>query len=423
MRGITRPLPPGPPIDPIRVCGERGVFFANQRLTLAGTGRAAVLPLPGGLADRASCTALDAWLRAVACDDPLGVPGSGPVAFGALPFELATPGELVVPAVVYGRDADGLEWVTVLGEDELVEPTREWLLSEATSPTRIEPAAHLEITESLPADYRAAVSRATRAIAEGLLKKVVLARRLRVEASRELVASAMLARLIDDEPSSTAFLIGRADDAFVGASPELLVSRRGAGVVSHPLAGTAPLDDEASDRLLGSAKNLEEHELVLADITRVLDPLCSELVVPGEPSLVALHTMAHLGTRIEGQLMAEDGRVPSGLELVAALHPTPAVGGVPRAEALALIAELEPGPRGRWAGPVGWVDARGDGDWMLGLRSAILSGSTATLWAGAGIVAASDADAELEETAVKLVPVLEGLAPGSSALLGAVSLR
>jgi menaquinone-specific isochorismate synthase len=423
MKAITRPLPAGPPIDPIRVCGERGVFFANHRLTLAGAGRAAVLALPGGLAEQAGRERADAWLRSVACDDPLGRPGAGPVAFGALPFELDMASALVVPAVTYGRDADGLEWVTVVGEDPLPAPTREWLLSEATAPSRIEPPAQLEITESLPADYRAAVVRATRAIAEGLLKKVVLARRLRIEASRELVASATLARLIEDEPSSTAFLVGHGESAFVGASPELLVSRRGAGVISHPLAGTAPLDHEASDRLLGSAKNLEEHELVVADIARVLDPLCSELVVPGAPSLVALHTMAHLGTRIEGQLMAEDGRVPSALELVAALHPTPAVGGVPRDEALALIAELEPGPRGPWAGPVGWVDARGDGDWMLGLRSATLSGSVATLWAGAGIVAASDADAELEETAVKLVPVLEGLAPGSSALLGAGSLR
>jgi isochorismate synthase EntC len=133
--------------------------------------------------------------------------------------------------------------------------------------------------------------------------------------------------------------------------------------------------------------------------------------------------MAHLGTRIEGRLLTEQGAVPSALELAVALHPTPAVGGVPRADALALIAALEPGPRGPWAGPVGWVDARGDGDWVVGLRSATLAGTTATIWAGAGIVAASDPESELAETTVKLTPVLEGLCPGASALLESYALK
>ncbi len=422
MRALTRVLGPGAPIDPIRVCGENGVFFGNDQLVLAGTGRAAVLQLPGGLADRAACDAAEAWLAGLPSDDPIGLPGTGPVAFGALPFELDAPGALVVPSVLYGRSG-GLEWVTVVGEGPLAEPSREWLRSEALAPARLEPASGLEIVESLPLDYPAAVARATAAIATGALRKVVLARRIVVRAERELVASALLGRLFDDEPSSTAFLIGRDGDVFVGASPELVVARRAAAVVSRPLAGTAPLDEGAGERLLGSAKNLEEHALVVADIAGVLDPLCSELIVPSEPSLVALHTIAHLGTRIEGRLMAEGGRTPSALQLVAALHPTPAVGGVPRAQALALIGELEPGPRGPWAGVVGWLDGRGDGDWMLGLRSAILHGDRATLWAGAGIVAASDPAEELAETTVKLVPVLEGLAPGSSALLGAGSLR
>ncbi len=421
MRARTGVLEPGPLIDPIRVCGEHGVFFANDRLTLAGAGRAAVLPLANGLAERAGRTAAETWLREMPCDDPLGVPGSGPVAFGALPFELHAPTELVVPSVLYAR-SEGVEWVTVVGEGALPEPSREWLCSEVLAPRRIEPPVRLEITESLPADYRGAVASATSAIAAGSLRKVVLARRLRVRSSNELVASAMAGRLLDDEASSTAFLIGGAAGAFVGASPELVVARRAERVVSRPLAGTAPLDDEAGDRLLGSAKNMEEHRLVVSDIAGVLDPLCSELVVPAEPSLVALRTIAHLGTRIEGLLMAEGGRTPSALELVAALHPTPAVGGVPRDRALELIAELEPGPRGHWAGVVGWLDGRGDGDWMLGLRSATLSGARATLWAGAGIVAGSDPDQELAETTVKLVPALEGMAPGSSALLGAGSL-
>jgi isochorismate synthase len=241
------------------------------------------------------------------------------------------------------------------------------------------------------------------------------------------VPSAMLERVADDEPSCTTFLLPLPEGTFVGASPELLVSRRDRVVVSHPLAGTIALRAargtiDRGDGLLGSTKDLEEHELVVADIAGVLDPRCSELVVPSQPSVVPLRTMAHLGTRIEG-LLSERGGVPSVLELVAALHPTPAVGGVPRTEALALIKELEPGPRGPWAGPVGWVDAAGNGDWVVGLRSATLAGSTATIWAGAGIVAASDPEAELAETTVKLAPVFEGLSPGASALLDGCPIR
>jgi menaquinone-specific isochorismate synthase len=422
VRALTRLLSPGPAIDPMRICADGGVYFANDELVLAGSGRAAVLALPNGLGDPNGIRAAEQWLATLERDDPVRCPGTGPVAFGALPFENDTPGALVVPAIVYGRSADGTEWITVVGED-VPEISRAWLVDEAYHPRRIEPHATPEIVECRPTDYAHAVAIATQAIAAGQLKKVVLARRLSVEMGRSIVPSAVLERLAEDEPSCTAFLLGRPDGAFVGASPELLVRRRGRAVLSHPLAGTAPLDANRGARLLGSAKDLEEHELVVADIAGVLDPCCSELVVPSAPSLVPLQSMAHLGTRIEGQLIQEDGRVPSALELVGALHPTPAVGGVPRAQALALIQALEPARRGPWAGPVGWVGADGDGDWVIGLRSAILAGSLATVWAGAGIVAASDPEAELAETSVKLAPVLEGLATGASALLEGYALR
>ncbi|MGH9046264.1 MAG: isochorismate synthase, partial [Acidimicrobiales bacterium] len=379
MRAVTRALPPGPIVDAFAVCGDTGVYFSNERLTLAGAGCAAVLPLPGGLAGGSGVAAVDGWLSSLERDDLVMLPGTGPVAFGALSFESEAVGALVVPAVVYGRAADGTEWVTVVDEVPVLEPSREWLLSEVSTPRRIEPAAKLQIVDTQPADYRASVVEATRAIARGELRKVVLARRLLVQTDQPIVASAVLGRMASNEPSSTAFLIGRSDEAFVGASPELLVSRRGRGVLSHPLAGTAALDEQRGAGLLRSEKDHEEHELVVSDIARVLDPLCTELVVPGEPALVALHTMAHLGTRIEGQLMEERGRIPSALELAAALHPTAAVGGVPRDEALTLIRTLEPGPRGPWAGPIGWVGANGDGDWMIALRSATLAATTATI--------------------------------------------
>jgi menaquinone-specific isochorismate synthase len=423
VRAVTRVLAGGPPVDPLAVAGEDGVFLAARGVTLAGSGTAAVLPLPAGLSDRRALRSAEGWLEAVEQDDPLRLPGTGPVAFGALDFEQGSPGSMVVPAVIYGRSTDGTEWVTLVGDDGLEEPSRRWLLGRFPSLPRLEPRRQPEFVACEPADYAGAVAAATGRISAGDLRKVVLARRLEVDLGGPVVATAVLRRMAAEEPAATAFLFGHRDGAFVGASPELLVSRRGRYVLSHPLAGTAARGPEGAEGLLGSVKDLEEHELVVADIAGVLDPRCVELVVPGGPSLVALHSMNHLGTRIEGRLIAEDGGPPSALELVAALHPTPAVGGVPLPAALEVIEALEPGPRGPWAGPLGWLDARGDGDWVVGLRSAIISGSTAVVWAGAGIVAASDPRAELEETAVKLAPVLEGLAPGGAAILERCSLR
>jgi isochorismate synthase EntC len=238
VRAITRALEPGAPIDARRVAGDDGVYFQNERVTLAGTGRAAVLQLPHGLAQATGWRHVEGWLAQVRRDDAVGLPGTGPVAFGALAFERDTAGELVVPSILYGRAADGTQWVTVVGADP-PEPTRDLLL-ESAPPVRIEPTTVVEVLESRP-DYPSAVLKATKAIALGALRKVVLARRLLLATSGTVVASNMLERLHSIEPSSSAFLIGGRGGAFLGASPELLVCRRGRSVLSNPLAGTAPL--------------------------------------------------------------------------------------------------------------------------------------------------------------------------------------
>jgi isochorismate synthase len=210
---------------------------------------------------------------------------------------------------------------------------------------------------------------------------------------------------------------------FFGASPELLVARHGRRVTCHPLAGTVPrgttarADADAQRRLAASEKEHEEHRYVVDDVAAVLGPFCEELTVPPEPSLVAFRSVAHLGTRIIGRL----ARPMPVLELLERLHPTPAVGGTPRDAALAAIAEGEPDDRGYWAGPVGWTDATGDGEWMIGIRSALAGAGPAgshrqvlTVRAGAGIVAGSDPDAEAAETNVKLATVLTTVLPGVS---------
>jgi len=257
-------------------------------------------------------------------------------------------------------------------------------------------------------EWCALVEQAVADIRGGLLDKVVLAREVRVDANRAIDVGSVLERLRALYPSCLVFSI----EGFIGASPELLLRRRGDSVESHPLAGTIPrsgdptVDAQLAAALLGSEKDRAEHRFVVDDVARILAPWCDTLDVPLEPSIVPLRNVSHLGTRITGRLRAG---APSALELASLLHPTPAVGGTPRREALAWLASNEQLDRGPFAGPVGWVDRRGDGDWMVGIRSARVHGATARLYAGVGVVADSEPAAELAETQLKLQALLAAL--------------
>jgi len=199
---------------------------------------------------------------------------------------------------------------------------------------------------------------------------------------------------------------------FVGASPELLVRSSGGVVTSNPLAGTAPRGEgEAEDRLLAEAlmrseKDRIEHRYVVDDVADRLAAYSDDLAVPAEPSLKRMASVQHLSTRITGTTRTG----LHVLDLVDALHPTPAVGGTPRDPALAFIAKAEPFDRGWYTGGVGWIDGAGDGEFAIGLRCGLLEGTNAHVFAGAGIVADSDPDAELLETRLKFRPMLELLA-------------
>jgi isochorismate synthase len=198
----------------------------------------------------------------------------------------------------------------------------------------------------------------------------------------------------------------------IGASPELLVSRRGHEIRSNPLAGSAPRsgdpdEDRANaDALVRSAKDRDEHVAVVEAVAEVLGPFCRELTWDPEPVLFATANVWHLSTRFRGVLRDPP---PNVMELVFALHPTPAVAGAPLGAAMRSIASLEPFERGAYAGPVGWVDAEGDGVWAIALRCAELRGERATLYAGAGIVADSDPAHEVEETERKFRAFLDAL--------------
>ena len=268
--------------------------------------------------------------------------------------------------------------------------------------------------DPLPVEYEAAVERALAAIEAGEVEKVVLARSLLVEADRPINARVVARRFNAEEPGAFVFLVALPGGAsnLVGASPELVVRRRGRKVFSDPLAGTAGRsrdrvrDREIAQQLLDAVKEQREHRLVADAVADALTPFCSNLVVDSEAGLTSTATLWHLHTAIKGTLKPD---APDALTIAAALHPTPAVCGTPRAAAAALIGRLEPFDRRFFAGLVGWVDALGDGEWALTLRCAEVSGTTARLHAGAGIVAGSEPALEDLETEAKFSVGLRAL--------------
>jgi menaquinone-specific isochorismate synthase len=337
-------------------------------------------------------------LRALAADasvdDPLGLPGSGLVAFGSFTFDPQSAGSvLVVPEVVLARRA-GRTWLTVVDDasPELPSPP----------PPPPPPADRIRYAGSSKPDreWLDAVASALEHIDDGAVEKVVLARDHAVWSKAPFDPRVLVRRLAARFPSCWTFLC----DRLVGATPELLVRRTGRRVASIVLAGSAPrdpvpaVDARIGEQLLGAAKDRAEHALAVASVRDALAPRCETLRVDADPWLLRLDNVQHLATSVEATLRAGE----TALELAAALHPTAAVGGVPTAPAVELIRTLEGMDRGRYSGPVGWVDERGDGEWGIALRCAQLSGARARLFAGAGIVAGSLPEAELEETRVKL---------------------
>jgi salicylate biosynthesis isochorismate synthase/menaquinone-specific isochorismate synthase len=263
-----------------------------------------------------------------------------------------------------------------------------------------------------PSDYEAMVATATERIAAGELDKVVLAREVTVEAPAAHDPAATFGALRELFPSCFCFCAGSPEGAFLGASPELLVRRRGAGVATVALAGSTrrsadpAVDDHLGEQLLRSGKDRHEQAIVARRIERKLAPRSVWVEAEPEPELVRVANIQHLATPVHAQL----AEPLSAVELVALLHPTPAVGGEPDDVAQAAIDELEGFDRGWYAGPVGWMDAIEDGEFCVALRSALLRDRTAHLIAGAGIVADSDPAAELAETELKLEALLPLLA-------------
>jgi menaquinone-specific isochorismate synthase len=380
--------------------------WVRQGAGLVGWGEAARVTLPAG-ADRFADG--EKWLRELIdgarVDDEVRRRGSGLVAFGSFTFDDASDGSvLIVPRAILGRDGTGNAWLTTITPDG----ETPWRPAPFDPPEPPDIVSWHDGALSAP-EWEQAVGEAVRRIKHSSsLRKVVLARDLYATANRPIDARALLDRLASRYPGCYTF----ACDGLVGATPELLISRDGWRVSSLVLAGTTPRgatpaeDSALAAALLGSAKENEEHQYAAASLENALAPLCQAMYVAPHPALIRLPNLQHLGTRVRGTLTSVDR---SALGLAAAVHPTAAVGGTPTDAAVELIRELESMDRARYAGPVGWVDADGNGEWGIALRCAQLDGTRARLVAGCGIVADSDPAAELAETITKFRPMRNAL--------------
>jgi salicylate biosynthesis isochorismate synthase/menaquinone-specific isochorismate synthase len=396
-------------------------------------------------------TVADRW-RALAAaavsDPPADRDRFGPVAVGGFAFAPEggrdpawsgfEPASLVVPEVALVRDGRGISGRASAPERSLDECRVRLTLSALAAADdtaedllvrlegrlgelREEPLALLDpapsgryrIASAMPPEhYEAAVARAVEQIRGGDLEKIVLAREVDVHAPREHDPAAIFGVLREAFPACSVFCVGRGEAAFVAASPELLVRREGHRVSTLALAGSMrrsadpAVDDHLGEQLMHSEKDREEHAIVIRRIERTLRQHALWVTASPEPALVRVANIQHLATPIRAQL----AQPLDAIELLELMHPTPAVGGEPPVRARRLIPALEGLDRGWYAGPVGWADAAGDGEFCVALRCALLRGRVARCYAGVGVVRDSDPAAELAETEVKLQALLPLLA-------------
>ncbi len=394
LRVVTRLLPA--PVDLIAAAPSPhgALAFLQQGDGLVGWGEHARITAVGPDA----AARISIWFEAVVADlcvqDDVSLPGSGPIAFVSLGFDETDVSVAVVPAVTIGV-RDGVSFITEIGDPGPSEPVP------VQAPGRVSYADYgLSV-----AGFTSAVAQASARIAAGELEKVVLAHDLEATTEYEVDERYLLRELSAAYPSCWTYAV----DGLVGASPETLIRRVDGTITSRVLAGTAwaeHADDRVAAGLMVSRKDLAEHAFAVESVARTLSGVISDLKVPSGPHPLPLANLTHLATDITGSLPA-DG--PSALDLAALLHPTAAVGGTPTHVARQLIRELEPAPRGRYAAPVGWLSASGDGEFAIALRCASVSGHTVRMIAGCGIVAGSDPDTEAREAQIKMIPIRDAL--------------
>ncbi|GAB3463852.1 chorismate-binding protein [Streptomonospora sediminis] len=382
---------------------------------LVGWGEAARVELPAEPASApdgtgrfsAAARALQKLTARTSVQDEVGLPGTGPVAFGGFTFDPGSAGSvLIVPRVIVGRRG-GRCWITTAAAGGGADGAPDTLLGTEPPPAPVGPLSW-EPGALTAEEWHRAVAAAVERIRGGgpgrsgpeELGKVVMARDVVAAAENGIDPRTLLSRLARDYPDCYTFSV----DGMVGATPELLLRREGDEISSLVLAGTRPRgSDPAEDQRLArdlqeSAKDNEEHRYAIESLRVALAPLCDSVRAPERPELLRLANVQHLASPARARLRPG----VSTLDAVAAMHPTAAVGGTPTAAAMQVIRELEGMDRGRYAGPVGWIDGAGNGEWGIALRCAQVEGRRARLFAGCGIVADSDPASEVAESESKL---------------------
>jgi menaquinone-specific isochorismate synthase len=351
--------------------------------------------------------ARDWWhrqLETFAISDSVHASGTGPVLFTSFSFDRNEESVLVIPKVIVGQK--GLQsWITWIGDT-----------SQPLLPEKRENYSQGTFTfsdGSISTDaWKERVSQAITRIEKTGVDKVVLARDLVATITTDIDARPILTKLAAEYPSTWTFAV----DGLVGATPELLLRLSKGMVTSRVLAGTIPkTGDDAKDLALAaslarSSKDLEEHEYAVRSVAEALEPFCSSTNVPESPYVLHLANVMHLATDVTGALIKSKQRVDA-FSLLNSLHPSAAVCGTPRNIAFDIIDEIEGMNRGRYAGPVGWIDASGDGELGIALRTGQISGKEIRIYAGCGIVAGSNPEKELEESAAKMIPMKSALQP------------
>lgn len=411
LRVVTRPLADAPDL---LGCADAAqpLYWNRDDRGCVGVGEVLRLTFRG---PRRFTDASTVWReiagRAI-IDDPVRMPGSGLVAFGTFAFDDSSAAEsvIIVPRVLINRHR-GMSWITEVSLD----PAPDENAAPALPPQRAFGAwagVELDAPAGSVDAYLAGVRDATNRIDAGELEKVVLARQVSGEFDAASDLRVPLERLSERYLDCWTFAV----DGLIGASPETLVRSTGGAVSARVLAGTrgrhhedAGRDRAARDELLRSAKEQHEHDFAVQSVVTALAPHVREMRTSDEPFALQLPNVWHLATDLGAMLGAE----ATALELVDALHPTAAVAGTPTADAVAMIAELEPFDRARYSGAVGWIDAAGDGEWVIALRCAQVGDvdergvRQMVATAGGGIVAGSDPSHELGETVSKLRPITE----------------
>ena len=320
--------------------------------------------------------------------------GTGPVLFASFSFDRNQESVLVIPRVVVGKRGKD-SWMTWIGDGP--QPT----LPE-TAPEYAQNSFTFNEGTLTSEEWMHRVARAIARIDRGDVEKVVLARDINVQAEKTIDPRAVLSRLAENYPSTWTFAV----DGLIGATPELLLRLSRGMVTSRVLAGTIPkTGDDARDLALAgslarSSKDLEEHEYAVRSVADALEPFCSSTNVPESPFVLHLANVMHLATDVTGALL-ETAQHVDAFSLLKSLHPSAAVCGTPRNIAFDIIDEIEGMNRGRYAGPVGWIDARGDGELGIALRSGQIDGDQIRIFAGCGIVGGSDPEVELAESNAK----------------------